>query len=101
MSNTKWEELRLAMSQLIPRPQWRTKDVESGYISQWDGDWFDHFRIGGYETIEWVEIKIISDEQNAAVLNVLRTIHVPGEKIAKGYRVYGYLPPGTTIDHIR
>jgi hypothetical protein len=100
MNNTKWNELRVAMDQLKPRAQWRTKDVENGYISQWDGDWFDHLRLGGYETIEWLEIKITSAEQNASVLNVLQSIHVPGVKIAGGYRIYGYLPPGTPVDYI-
>lgn len=52
MNNTKWEELRLAMHSLGKlRPQWQTKDLETGYVPCWDGDWFYHFRDGGYDSI--------------------------------------------------
>jgi hypothetical protein len=101
MNNTKWNELRLAMYSLENlTPQWRTKDVETGYIPRWDGEWFYHFRDGGYECIEWVEIKVTTPEQNVAVLASLRTIHVPGEKTEEGYRVFGYVAPGKQVDYI-
>ena len=52
MNNTKWDQLRLAMYDLDDfSPRWRTKDL-SGYLSDWDGEWFHHFRTSGYETIE-------------------------------------------------
>jgi hypothetical protein len=63
MSDTKWDELRLAMYELKATPAWRTKCWENGYISEWDKEWFYHFREGGYELIEWVEIRIESEEQ--------------------------------------
>jgi hypothetical protein len=99
MNNTKWEELRLAMLSLGDlRPRWRTKDV-SGYVSSWDGEWYYHFR-DGFKSIEWVEIYIQSAEQDIAVLELLRRIHVPGHKIEQGYRIYGYLPDNVPVDCI-
>ncbi len=71
------------------KPMWRTKDLKSGFVSNWDREWFYHFREGGYETIEWVEMQITSPEQEAAVFAVLREIHVPGEKTTDGFKVYG------------
>ena len=102
MNNTKWNELRVAMHRLgQPYPKWRTKCVENGYVSDWDADWLEHLPLCGYEIIEWLEIKVASDDQAAAVLNVLRSVHLPGEKIAGGYRVYGYLSPGAAVDYIK
>jgi hypothetical protein len=100
MNNTKWEELRLAMLGLGDlRPRWRSKDV-SGYVSSWDGEWYYHFRDGGFKSIEWVEIYIQSAEQDIAVLELLRRIHVPGHKIEQGYRIYGCLPDKVAVDYL-
>jgi len=101
MNNTKWEELRLAMYSLGDlHPKWRTKDVETGFIPEWDGEWFHHFRTGGYESIEWVEIKVTSADQDKAVLAALRSIHVPGERTKHGYRVFGYTEPGKSVGYL-
>ena len=95
MNDTKWDELRLAMYHLGDRhPRWRTKDI-SGYVSDWDGEWFYHFRQGGYLTIEWVEIQVSWPDQDAAVLELLQQIHVPGHRIENGFRVYGFARQGT------
>lgn len=100
MNDTKWDELRLAMHVLSPhKPRWRTKDL-SGYLSMWDVDWYYHFRVGGYKTIEWVELEIETSDQDAAVLAVLRQIHVPGRRIENGYRIYGYVPDGDAIEYL-
>jgi len=48
MNNTKWEEIREAMLDSPTVHNWRTKDIETGYICPWDGKWFYHFRLGGY-----------------------------------------------------
>ncbi len=39
-------------------PRWRTRDVENGHLSEWDREWFHHFREGGYKFIQWVEIAV-------------------------------------------
>ena len=47
MNSTKWEELRLAMYALGDlHPKWCTKDIETGFIPEWEGEWFYHFRDG-------------------------------------------------------
>lgn len=101
LNNTKWEELRVAMYNLgAIHPKWRTKDVKSGYICPWDGEWFYHFRAGGYDSIEWVEIRVDSPEQDKAVETALKSIHVPGERTETGFKVYGYQRPGAALSHI-
>jgi hypothetical protein len=101
MNQTKWNELRLAMCGLHGlSPRWRTKDLIRGYVSSWDGEWFYHFRDGGYSTIEWVEIWVSTPDQDAAVETVLRQIHVPGHRVEHGFRVYGYTRDGEAVDYI-
>jgi hypothetical protein len=101
LNDTKWEELRVAMYALDSlSPQWRTRDVENGHVSTWDGDWYYHFRLGAYRSIEWVEIKITTREQDAAVLAALSTIHLPGHRIESGFRVYGYSRGHLALDYL-
>jgi len=98
MNDTKWDELRLAMWGLTPKqPKWRTKDLETGFISAWDGDWFYHFRVGGYATIEWVEIHCEPVAQRSVVQQELARVHVPAERTDDGFRVYGFIIPGNSI----
>jgi hypothetical protein len=100
MNNTKWEQLRVAMIELDGfRPQWRAKDL-SGFVSSWDGEWYYHFRDGGYASIEWVEIRVNSPDQDGAVATALRRVHVPGRRIENGFRVYGYANDGEAIDYL-
>jgi hypothetical protein len=99
MNTTKWHELRMAMFRLAPMaPRWRTRCVSNGHVTAWDSEWFYHFRDGGYDIIEWVEIETTSIPQDTAVFEALAKIHVPGEKLPNGYRVYGYLPSGVFAD---
>jgi hypothetical protein len=101
MNDTKWDELRLAMYSLGDlHPKWRTKDVENGFIPEWDGEWFHHFRQGGYASIEWAEIRITSPEQDNLVRAALISIHVPGVKTGDGYRIYGYTKPGQKVEYL-
>jgi len=101
MNNTKWDELRLAMYELEPKPAWRTKCWENGYVTPWDREWYYHFREGGYELTEWVEIRTESEEQKQGVLSVLDRVHVPTEEISDGFRVYGYVQPGQQIEYAK
>ena len=101
MNNTKWDEVRLAMYALgDDSPYWRTRDVENGYICPWDRDWYYHFRVGGYWTSEWVEIRIDREPQRDRALRALRKIHVPGEPTNNGFIVYGYASPGQFVDYL-
>jgi len=101
MSDTKWNELRLAMYELNPRPSWRTKCWDIGYVSDWDKEWFYHFSEGGYELTEWVEIRTESKEQKQKVLSELARVHVPAEEISEGFRVYGYIQLGQSIQYTK
>jgi predicted protein tyrosine phosphatase len=101
MNNTKWEEIHVAMLELDSlSPKWRTKDRETGFVCPWDGEWFYHFREGGYESIEWVEIGVTSPEQDHEVEAVLAKIHVPGHRTAEGFRVYGYQEAGVALAYL-
>ena len=91
MNNTKWEEIRLAMYDYPITVQWRVKNIDSWYISNWDEEWFCHFRLGGYHTIEWLEIKVDNEEIKNDVINILRKIHVPGEVLEDSIKVYEYI----------
>jgi hypothetical protein len=103
VNHTKWDELRLGLYELGKlAPSFRTKSVSTGHITNWDSEWFYHFRDtdGTYDYCEWVEIKIVTPEQDAAVLAVLKAVHVPGHRIEGGFRVYGYAKIGTVLDYI-
>jgi len=89
MNNTKWNEIRLAMNDIPYTVKWRTKDLENGYISQWDADWFYHFMIGEYKTIEWLEIQFTSETKDL-IVNKLKEINVPAELLENSVKIYGY-----------
>ena len=100
MNNTKWEELRLGMSGLGRlSPRFRVRNLHSGYVSGWDGEWFHHF-YGRHEEDEWVEIFVTSADQREAVLRVLRSVHVPGVTIGTGFKIFGYVTLGTHVEYL-
>ncbi len=103
MNDTKWREIRNAMCRLAEyRPRWRTLDVENGHLSDWDGDWYYHFELGGYKTIERLEIKIDSEEMRERVRQILVSIHVPGRETEEGFMVLGYTRGGDdAVDYIK
>lgn len=100
MNNTKWKEVQESMHGLKESPKWRICCVTNGYISDWDGEWFYHFSEGGFEDIEWLEIKTANEEHAELVLSSLKSIHVPGIKTEYGYKVYGYVNEGEPVDYL-
>lgn len=90
MNNTKWEKLRLAMLEMDAVVQWRSKDTETGFISDWDGDWYYHFALpkNSYKYIEWVEIRTSGSFEE--LLRVIKKLHVPGEVFPTHIKIYGY-----------
>lgn len=101
MNDTKWRELQMAMYEIKDFcPRWRSRCLENGYVSDWDGEWFYHFSEGGYADIEWVEIKAENAAEAAIVLAALNKIHVPGEQWEHGFRVYGYVTAGQPVDYL-
>ncbi len=101
MNKTKWDEIRLAMYSLTTPPEWRTKDLENGYISEWDREWFYHFKIRGYETIEWLEIRHTSIEQKEIIVMELSKINVPLESKEETLKIYGFVLPGVFIEYAK
>ncbi|MBW8640394.1 hypothetical protein K1W69_24595 [Hoeflea sp. WL0058] len=99
MNNTKWDELRLAMDEVIPSPYWKSL-ATNGYNYGPDCDWLEHFREGGYDHIVHVDILIETTDQRDLVRSALRKIHVPGEETPEGFRVFGYLRDGQSADYI-
>lgn len=77
MNNAKWKEIQEAMYGLQHKPQWRTQSLKNGYISNWDSEWFYHFSEGGFDDIEWVEIKT-----------------------ENGFKVFGYVREGELVDYL-
>ncbi|NRF28364.1 DUF6678 family protein [Vibrio coralliilyticus] len=101
MNKTKWNELRLKMSELeVHSPKWRTKDIESGHISEWDGDWYYHLELGGFRCIEWVELKTKGSIHHELIRVELQKINLPGNEIKNGFRVYGYIADGQFVDYV-
>lgn len=68
--------------------------------SNWDREWFYHFSDGGFEDIEWVEIKVETDQQAKEILSILKSIHVPGIRTYIGYIVYGYVRDDDFVDYL-
>ena len=100
MNNTKWDELRLSMAGLGElSPQFRVRNLRSGNVSEWDGEWFHHF-YGRHEEDEWVEIAVSSSAQGEAVLQAPRSAHVPGTTTPTGFKVFGYVPLGTHVEYL-
>jgi hypothetical protein len=99
MNDTKWEEIKEAMNEYPATVLWRVKNIDNGFLSNWDAEWFYHFRLGGYDTIEWLEIKVDNEEMKNEVVSILRKIHVPGEVLKDSIKVYGYSKDGF-IDYI-
>jgi hypothetical protein len=64
------------------------------------GEWYYHFCEGRYASIEWVEIRVNSSDQEPAVWSALRAVHVPGERTEQGFRVYGYAAPGMSLSYL-
>ena len=101
LNDTKWGELRLAMYGLGQQsPMFRIKDLGKSQPGPWDGEWFHHFKIGGYRSIEWVEVQLRDQTQRDSVADVLASIHLPGVHNEAGFIIYGHVAPGTPVDYI-
>ena len=101
MNDTKWEELRCAMLEMDRlHPQFQIKDVASATPDAWDGEWYYHFRLRPYSTIEWCDIRVSSEDQRQAVRDKLRAIHLPGQTTDDGFRIYGWVQSGVHVKYL-
>lgn len=95
MNHTKWKEIfnafynneRMEKSVLI---RWRTKDKETGYMSDWDGTW-THFACEpqDWDKIDYLQIEL-TEKNHDYVVEQLKQIHVPGIVDQKTATIYGY-----------
>ena len=99
MSNTKWNELRLAMYATDPVPRWSTLST-NGYYSYPDTEWYYHFQEGGYEDIVYVDIFVKDLEHRERIRTAIKRIHLPGEETSDGFRIYGYSQQGQTVTYL-
>jgi hypothetical protein len=92
-NDTKWNELREAMIQLPAalRPRWQSTTLD-GYVSDYDGEWFYHFALGGFKDILHVDIKSLTEAGDVAVNKAISQIGLMTTK-PEGLvvRVHGYL----------
>ncbi len=103
MNDTKWNEIFRALyydnelKENAPLIRWRTCDIESGFVSDWDGTW-THF---GCEPREWDKIEYLqirlTPENEKYVMDSLKRIHVPGTVEDGIVTIYGYR---TDVDYI-
>lgn len=95
LNNTKWKELLTAFYQLecsgsSPAVRWRTRDLETGFLSPWDGTW-RHFACdpGAWKFIDFLQIEL-TQENKVLVLEALRRIHIPAAVSEGIVTIYGY-----------
>lgn len=101
MNDTKWDEICRGMHELgQPWPRWRARYRGAPTISEWDAEWYYHPRQVPFAEIEWLEIRVQSNEQRALARAVLERVHVPGSATEDGFRIVGYAAPGTAIDYL-
>ena len=82
-------------------PRFRVKDIEATQPGPWDGEWYYHFRDGGYGSIEWVELRLEAESQRDLVATILASINLPGVHTPEGFIVLGHVAPGTPVEYIR
>jgi hypothetical protein len=46
-------------------------------------------------------LKVTTPAQDGAVLELLKKIRLPGERVMQGFRIYGYVPDGTPVNYIQ
>lgn len=101
MNTTKWTDIFKRFYygvECSPNPvpiRWTTKCL-NGYVYS-DNTW-THFGIGMDHSgeIDWLKIHL-TPENRDVVLDILRTVHVPGEVLPDCVYVYGYR---TDVDYI-
>lgn len=91
-NHTKWMELRTRALDVETenRPEFRSKYIPNGHISNWDCEWFYHFRDGGFEGLEWIELRgrIL---QHKPFQNQIEEIGFVGRKERSTLQLFGYL----------
>ncbi len=84
-NNTKWNKLISEIRELPYKPCYRTK-VVSGYISEWDSEWYYHLPFP-LLCVEWIDINL-----SESVLDLIQNIGFEFETTESFIRVWGYFP---------
>lgn len=101
MNDTKWDELWSSMYGLGSRsPAFSIRCLKSDQPSSWDREWFHHFRRDPYREIEWVDLRILHEDDRTAILACLREVHVPRKETPDGFRVFGWIPTDVFVDYL-
>lgn len=100
-NNSRWQQLRVVMLQLdgLERPEFRSRCVTNGYVSEWDSEWCYHFSDGGYKDIEWFELRGGSLLEPQVFADVV-SIQFAGHLYENTLRLYGYLRNGVVADKL-
>ena len=80
-------------------PKWRVLS-ENGFYSPKDSDWYYHFSAGGYNDIIYADIFTDNVLQRALVLASLQKINLPGIETTDGFRIFGHVAVGETVDYL-
>ncbi|WP_369696457.1 DUF6678 family protein [Exiguobacterium aurantiacum] len=80
--------------------QWRTKDIETGYVSSWDAEWYYYFKLGDYKYIEWLELKQTPRNHEEILLIYSRKFMYPERFPEMSFVSINYVGTGTYIDYI-
>jgi hypothetical protein len=101
-NDTKWRELRTAILELenTECPSFRCMNIETGQLGQWDDEWFYHWLHGGWEWMEWVELRVHTPQQRDALRAILKQLRFAGEETADGFRIYGYIRTGQAVNYV-
>lgn len=97
-----WRQLRGLMLRLDPedRPEFRSRCIENGYVSPWDGEWFHHFSAGGWADLEWIELRGEA-MRDPEVFGKIVSIQFVGAFSGNNLRLYGYVKAGEFAGKLR
>lgn len=102
MNNTKWKEIINQFWKLECSDQYAYINVPysirttDGYETEMDSTW-SHFDVDNYKAIDRLCL-YLSNENKTLILDILRTIHVPGEIKDNVAYIYGYR---TDVEYIK
>ena len=101
-NKTKWLKLRDFVLTLDVRPRFRSKILETGYVSKWDGEWYYHLigesaiNEGNFKEIEWFELAGSALEDHT-IIERISSIGFCGEFVDGNLRLYGYIKNGEFV----
>ncbi len=108
LNNAKWNNLFEVLKEIESVLDFQRKDLDEDAGLHWDSDIYHIF--GGYQYIEWLNIRAMTAERQGALmpdkvtnhidllLVALKQTSVPYSIYADGVRVWGYLREGNSVN---